>query len=40
MTTSPNHPAAGKAGIARLLAIEHHYSGLPDADRYTKPRGT
>jgi len=28
--TWPNHPAAGKAGIARLLAIEHHCPGLPE----------
>ncbi len=27
---SPNHPAAGKAGIARLLAIEHRCPGLPE----------
>lgn len=30
---SPNQPAAGKAGIARLLAIEHHCPGLPEPDR-------
>jgi hypothetical protein len=30
---TPNHPAAGKAGIASLLAIEHHYPGLPDHGR-------
>jgi hypothetical protein len=28
-----NHPAAGKAGIARLLAIEHHCPGLPEPGR-------
>jgi hypothetical protein len=26
----PNHPAAGKAGAARLLAIEHRCPGLPE----------
>jgi hypothetical protein len=31
---SPNHPAAGKAGIARLLAIEQHWPGLPEPGRY------
>ena len=25
-----NHLAAGKAGIARLLAIAHHRPGLPE----------
>ena len=25
-----NHPAAGKAGIARLLPIETHCPGLPE----------
>jgi hypothetical protein len=29
----PNDPAAGKAGIARLLTIEHHYPGLPELVR-------
>jgi hypothetical protein len=29
----PNHPAAGKAGIARLLAIEHYCPGLPEPAR-------
>jgi len=28
-----NHPAAGKAGIARPLTIEHHCSGLPEQIR-------
>ena len=28
-----NHPAPGKAGIARLLTIEHHYPGLPELVR-------
>jgi hypothetical protein len=27
---TPNKPAAGKAGIARLLAIGHHWPGLPE----------
>src|SRR5882672_3523803 len=35
-----NHPAAGKAGFARRLTIGGRWPGLPDADRYTKPRGT
>jgi hypothetical protein len=26
----PNYPAAGKAGIARRLTIEHHWSGAPE----------
>jgi len=26
----PNHPAAGKAGIASRLAIGHHWPGLPE----------
>jgi hypothetical protein len=29
----PNQPAAGKAGIARRLTIEHHRPGLPEPDR-------
>ena len=33
MKESPNHPAAGKAGIARLRAIEHHCPGLPEPAR-------
>jgi len=27
---TPNKPAAGKAGITRLLAIAHHCPGLPE----------
>jgi len=34
----PNNPAAGKAGIARLLAIEHHCPGLPEPGRYAMGR--
>jgi hypothetical protein len=30
---SPNHPAAGNAGIASRLAIEHHWPGVPDLGR-------
>ncbi len=33
-----NHPAAGKAGIARLFACEHHFPGLPEPDRSTELR--
>jgi hypothetical protein len=29
----PNHPAAGKARFARLLAIGNHWPGLPDRER-------
>src|SRR4051794_24609961 len=32
-TERPNEPAAGKAGIARLLAVEHHCPGLPEPER-------
>ena len=28
-----NEPAAGKAGIAPLLAIGHHWPGLPEPGR-------
>jgi hypothetical protein len=31
--STPNHPAAGKAGITRLLAIGHHGPGLPEPVR-------
>jgi hypothetical protein len=34
MTTTANKSAAGKAGIARRLAIEHHCPGLPEPERY------
>jgi hypothetical protein len=30
MNHMPNHPAPGKAGIARLLTIERHWPGLPE----------
>ena len=33
--TWANHPAAGKAGIVRLLAIEHHLPALPDRAQMT-----
>ena len=33
MKKSPNHPAAGKAGIAPQLATEHHCPGLPEPGR-------
>jgi hypothetical protein len=33
MIMQPNHPAAGKAGLARLLAIEHYCPGLPEPGR-------
>jgi hypothetical protein len=29
----PNHPAAGKAGIASRLTIEHHWPGLAEPGR-------
>ena len=29
-TPEPNHSAAGKAGIAVLFAIKHHWPGLPE----------
>jgi hypothetical protein len=32
-TEVPNHPAAGKAGIARQLAIGRHCPGLPEPGR-------
>jgi hypothetical protein len=32
--TRSNQPAAGKAGIARLLTIEHRWPGLPEPGRY------
>jgi hypothetical protein len=34
MTTAPNHPAAGKAGIASRLAIGHCWPGLPEPGRW------
>ena len=33
-TKAANIPAAGKAGIARLLAIEHLCPGLPEPGCY------
>ena len=30
----PNHPAAGKAGIASRLAIRRHFPGLPEPGRW------
>jgi uncharacterized protein YceK len=30
----PNHPASGKAGIARRLTIDHHWPGLPEPGRW------
>jgi len=29
----PNHPAAGKAGIASRLTIEHYRPGVPEPGR-------
>ncbi len=29
----PSHPAAGKAGIARLFATVYHFPGLPEPGR-------
>jgi hypothetical protein len=34
MIVLPNHPAAAKAGIASLFAIEHHWPGLPEPGRW------
>jgi hypothetical protein len=34
----PNHPAAGKAGIAPRLAIGHYWPGLPEPGRSPKIR--
>ena len=31
--SSPNHPAAGKAGVELLFAIEHRCPGLPEPER-------
>jgi hypothetical protein len=31
-----NHPAAGKAAIAALLAVGHHCRGLPEPGRSAK----
>jgi hypothetical protein len=31
--TANNHPAAGKAGIAGLFAIQRHWLGLPEPGR-------
>jgi len=33
MSTVLNNPVAGKAGIARLFAVEHHCPGLPEPER-------
>jgi hypothetical protein len=33
MALTPNHPAAGKAGIDSRLAIGHHWPGLPEPGR-------
>ncbi|MGH7969568.1 MAG: hypothetical protein ACREIC_12655, partial [Limisphaerales bacterium] len=33
LSSVANHPGAGKAGMARLLAIEHHRPGLPEPGR-------
>jgi hypothetical protein len=34
MPGCPNHPAPGKAGIARPFAIGHHCPGLPEPGRW------
>jgi hypothetical protein len=31
---APNHPATGKAGIARPLAIGYQWPGLPEPRRW------
>jgi len=33
LKTRANKPAAGKAGITRLLTIGHHCPGLPEPER-------
>jgi hypothetical protein len=33
MTQWPNQPAAGNAGIASQLTIEHHWPGVPEPER-------
>jgi hypothetical protein len=33
---APNHPAPGKAGIARLFAFVHRWPGLPEPGRSAK----
>jgi hypothetical protein len=33
LSSAANHPASGKAGIARLLAIERRFPGLPEPGR-------
>jgi hypothetical protein len=38
MTAGSNHPAAGKAGIPRLLQIKHHCPGLPEPGRWATMR--
>jgi hypothetical protein len=38
MTRLPNHPAAGKAGIALQFAIGHPCPGLPEPHRWPMPR--
>jgi len=37
--TSPNHPAAGKAGIASLLAVGRPRPGLPEPGRSAESHG-
>jgi hypothetical protein len=34
----PNQPAAGNAGIARRLTIQHHWPGVPEPGRSAKLR--
>jgi len=35
-TEDANKPAAGNAGIASRLAIEHHWPGVPDPERSSR----
>jgi len=35
----PNKPAAGNAGIASRLTIEHHWPGVPEPERSTFASG-
>ena len=38
MKTSSNKPAAGNAGIASQLTVEHHWPGVPEPERLSGDR--